>query len=579
MTFSETLNQWIRTLDCSGRDLASASGLSPSVISRYRKGDRQPAPNSESFGKLVAGLTHLSGQQGKSEWTPEIIRESFRLDPPTSSIKLDILVNKFNALIPLLDINTTDLAHAINFDPSYISKIRSQKRTPGNPAVFADAVAHFIVQTYKGKGLEEAMAGLVIGDDSLPADDAKLERVLVAWLLSPDPIADDINQDMLIFLEKLQAFDINEYIRAIHYDEIQMPPELPDFPQTRLYHGIPAMRQGELDFLMATATASSMEAVRMCCDMPMYDMAEDMGFNKKWVGGIALMLKRGLHLDVIHNMSRSFKEMILGIESWIPLYMTGQIAPFYFKSAQTQVYGHLNYVSGSVALTGECVNGHHDDGRYYLTREPEDLAYFKRKVDHMLEQAFPLMEIHRKSSQNLFRAFLGNDAKTPGRRRNFLPAPPLFTLSTDLLMDMLDGQPLSDKDRTAIFDIAAEQRRCVEMILEKNTVEDIVNHPAHVDFSVSPVYLSLADTFCELEIPYTPEQFRRHLEETRAFAASHPHYHFRVDERRAFYNLPIRCHENKWAIISKNRAPAIHLIVRQPNLRNALYNLVMPVVE
>ena len=50
---------------------------------------------------------------------------------------------------------------------------------------------------------------------------------------------------------------------------------------------------------------------------------------------MALMLKKGLHLYQIHNLDRSFDEMMLGLESWIPMYMTGLISPYYLKIRKT----------------------------------------------------------------------------------------------------------------------------------------------------------------------------------------------------------------------------------------------------
>lgn len=40
------------------------------------------------------------------------------------------------------------------------------------------------------------------------------------------------------------------------------------------------------------------------------------------------------------------KDMMLGLENWIPLYMTGQISPYYLKEIQNKVYSHLHYTSG-----------------------------------------------------------------------------------------------------------------------------------------------------------------------------------------------------------------------------------------
>ena len=81
----------------------------------------------------------------------------------------------------------------------------------------------------------------------------------------------------------------------------------------------------------------------MCSDMQMDDMAKDLEFGKKWMFGIAMMLKKGMHLNVIHNIDRPFSEMMIGLESWIPIYMTGQISPYYLPATQSNVYSDLNY--------------------------------------------------------------------------------------------------------------------------------------------------------------------------------------------------------------------------------------------
>ncbi len=83
----------------------------------------------------------------------------------------------------------------------------------------------------------------------------------------------------------------------------------------------------------------------MYSDMPMKEMAKDPEFPKKWMFGMAMMLKKGLHLHQIHNLDRSFDEMMLGLESWIPMYMTGQISPYYFKNAPNDVFLHFLKVS------------------------------------------------------------------------------------------------------------------------------------------------------------------------------------------------------------------------------------------
>ena len=89
-------------------------------------------------------------------------------------------------------------------------------------------------------------------------------------------------------------------------------PSLPfQLPVSRNYYGIEEMKQGELDFFKTTVLSKSLEDVFMCSDMPMADMAEDLDFGKKWMFGIAMMMKKGLHINIIHNIDRPFREMML----------------------------------------------------------------------------------------------------------------------------------------------------------------------------------------------------------------------------------------------------------------------------
>ena len=75
-------------------------------------------------------------------------------------------------------------------------------------------------------------------------------------------------------------------------------------------------------------------------------------------------VKKGLHLHQIHNLDRSLEDMMLGLESWIPMYMTGQISPYYLKGVQNNVFLHFLKVPGAAALSGEAINGFHAEGKY-----------------------------------------------------------------------------------------------------------------------------------------------------------------------------------------------------------------------
>lgn len=325
--------------------------------------------------------------------------------------------------------------------------------------------------------------------------------------------------------------------------------------------------------------SKSMKPVIMYSDMPMEEMGKDPDFPKKWMYGMAMMLKKGLHLNQIHNLDRSFGDMMLGLESWIPMYMTGQISPYYLKNVQHNVFLHLLKVWGAAALSGEAITWHHSDGKYYLTKNKDEVAYYRKHAEALLESAQPLMDIYRKENSQALTAFLVSDSHTEGKRRNILSSLPLYTMDRGYLEQFLKRRALSEADRENILTFADNQWQMTEEILSRNDMEDEISLFTKEEFECYPMMLPLSGMFCETDIPYTWEEYQEHLEQTRQYVAEHSGYTLTETNAHAFRNLQISIHEGKWAMISKNKSPTIHFVIHHPKLRSAIESFIPPVIE
>ena len=363
------------------------------------------------------------------------------------------LSEHFSLLISTLHISLSELSKNINYDASYLSRIRKGQRVPSNVENFVEETCHYIVRKYMDNDSLNKMAELLNCEKSEIEDRSLYYATLFKWfgaeLSKPATTMDD-------FLKKLDEFDLSEYIRSIHFDELKVPTVPFQLPTSKNYYGLEQMKQGELDFFKTTVLAKNNDPIFMCSDMPMEDMAEDVEFGKKWMFAIAMSIKKGLHLNIIHNIDRPFQEMMLGLESWIPIYMTGQVSPYHFKNVATSIYHHLNYVSGVAALCGECINGAHDEGKYYLTNNKEEVAYYRKKSERMLAKAHPLMEIYRDSKEKGFQLFLQASSKEEGTRRNVLSSLPLYTMEEDLLKNILNRAQITKKEREKVLSFAKE---------------------------------------------------------------------------------------------------------------------------
>lgn len=575
MTFSEQLNNYMKQFECSSGDLVTASSLSSAVISRYRNGERTPNIKSKQLRNLVDGLYKISSNK-KINISKEEIYNNLVITLNDIIIDFEQLSKNFNKLISTLNINIADLSRFISYDASFVSKIRNGSRNPSKPKDFIQGVCNYIVTRYKSENDKKAISILINCSLEDLKDNSNYYLELEKWLSTNfTPPHNYIND----FLNNLDTFDLNEYIKAIHFDEMKVP-FVPFYkPSSKTYYGIEEMKKGELDFFKATVLSKSTDSVFMCSDMPMEDMAKDVEFGKKWMFAIAMMLKKGLHLNIIHNLDRPFNEMMLGLESWIPIYMTGQVSPYFLKSAQNSIYCHFNYVSESVALTGECINGYHNKGKYNLITSKPDVAYYRTKAECLLNKATPLMEIYKLDSKSAFNAFMSSSTKLKANRRRILCSLPIHTISDKLLLNILKRNKVSNDDINNIQSSINEEKQIIKTILKDNIFEDEIQEISKEDFNnISPT-LCLSDSFYENKIYYTYEEYKEHLRLTKKYVEDIRNYKLNINNNHTFKNIQILICEKNWVMVSKANSPSIHFVIHHPKLRNAIENFIPPIIE
>ena len=574
MNFQECLNNYIIQIRCNGKELARNSEISETVISRYRKGERTPYADSEYLKKLSDGIIKTAVEKGirDFQWDKvfQTLRESLeddRDEPVFNSQKLDILLRE-------LDINISRIAAFLHYDPSYLSKIRTGRRNPAHQQQFVEKVCEYVIANYKDEQDRKKVTYLIQCNEDELADSSSYRRKLREWLNSSMPDGVDY---VSAFLRKVDSFNLDDYIRAIHFDSFKVPKVPFQLPVSRHYYGLKEMREGELDFLKHTVLSKSMKPLYICSDMPVEDMAADEDFAKKYMFGLAMVLKKGLHIHIIHDVERPMKDMMLGLENWVPLYMTGQISPYYLKGVQNRVYSHLHYCSGQVAMTGDCISGHHDLAHYYLTSRKEEVSISQKNMEFLLKKAHPLMDIYREERKKELHASLLENAGKEGRRRRVLAVPDLGVLPKKLLEEILERNHVVLNEKTVILESYKRSATCLETILKHSVVEDEVSVLSEAEYEKYPLVLPLAECFLEKDIRLTYEEYHACIGAAENYAKANENYQFNLTKIKGFHNIQITCFEGKWCMISKNRAPAIHFVIHHPKLRYALENMVLPI--
>lgn len=575
MKFKEVLNKYLKELNCSSKKLSTGAGLSQSVISRYRSGERTPVKESEQMNKLITALFNIAQENGQKKYTLDKIKGDFNSTLPNDDFDYTTFSNNLNTLIMSLKININEMSKFIIFDASHISRIRYGKAKPSNPIEFSNKICSYIFTKYNNPE-DISNISTIIGCKKSDLSENKFINTLFSWLTSETK---NVKNEISDFLYHLDSFNLDDYIKAIKFDELKVP-YLPFYKaKNKNYYGIEEMKNGELNFFKATVLSKSKEDIFMCSDMPMEDMAQDVEFGKKWMYAIAIMLKKGLHLNIIHNVDRPFNEMMLGLESWLPIYMTGQVSPYFLKGLQNNIYCHFNYVSGVAALYGECINGYHDKGKYTLTTNKNDISYYKTKAQCLLSKATSLMDIYKADSQNSFNAFLSSSIKIKASRRRILFSLPIHTISNNLLFKILKHNNVSAENIKAIQESVEFQKEIFKNTIEQNVIEDEISILSKEEFGKVKPFLFLADIFYDKKIYYTYEDYLEHINLTKKYEKENKNYKLSINNNNTFKNIQILVCEKNWVMISKANSPSIHFVIHHPKLRNAIENFIPPVVE
>ena len=420
-SFAARLNDYCIRIGCTSKALADASEVSASAVSRYRSGGRVPHADGEVLHKLAAGIALLARQQNFLEGFDEVeVREHLAEGISMQRPNVESFRLRLNDLMQSLGVTNVELARYAHVDPSFLSRIRNGQRAPTNLGEYARTFSLFVARRVGDPTMAERLVELLsqsefekdLVDALEQQNHDEVARIVEGWL-SHEESGGTVKVEQ--FLERLDEFDLNAYIKTIHYDELHVPTAPMTLPQSKSYYGLDGMREAELEFLKCTAMSRKSREAIMFSDMDMTDLAGDGDFMKKYAMGVAAMLKRGVILNVVHDVTRPFDEMMMGLEGWIPLYMTGQVRPYYLTGLRDGVFGHLCNSSDVASLEAECIRGHHEEGRYLFSSRREDVEYVRRRAHHLLAHAEPLMKIYRETDTARFEHFMQKEEE---RRRS-----------------------------------------------------------------------------------------------------------------------------------------------------------------
>ena len=578
MYFSDILNEYIEKVSCSNRELSEISGISAETIARYKRGERIPRQGSSIVRQLAQGIESFGKNSGINVSAAEIEERLNSVLGEGINVDSETYTSNLNLLADYMEITRTELAKNLNYDPSYISRVFSGKRKPSDMSKFNYDIAVYAAQRLfemeKTDGLEK-----ILGCSRNDIDTKeKTVNAVYKWIGNNrfTPVYNNMNK----FLNRLDEFDLDDYIKAIKFDKIKIPTSPFRFPSSKRVTGLKNMMDIEMDFIRSVLLSKSEEDMIMYSDMPMDKMAKDEEFAKKWMFGMAMLLKKGLHLNMIHEVSRPIDELMLGLESFIPMYMTGQISPYYIEEKENNVFLHLLKVSGTVALTGEAINGYHEDGFYYMTNNKEEVKYFRQRAKQMLSKTKPLMDIYTEKNSGSYKSFYNSVDEMRGERKYILSQLPVYTLSDELLMKILSREGTGRHECEVVRRYIHDRRKKMTEILSRGDRTEIEIPVISKDiYDHVQMKISFPGLFLKKEFICGKDEYLEHLRETKGFFEGIKNCELKRGNSDGFRNINILIIRDKLVIVSKMISPAIHFAIYHPRMIKAFEDFAFPITD
>ncbi len=594
MEFSQVLRGYVSEAGCTGKELAEACGMSASTVGRYLAGTRTPDVKTLPARELARALCELAARAGRSLDAEEVqaaLLASARGSAPQGAGK------KLSGLLDTFGITRAKLAEALGYSASYVSRVCAETRTPTDFASFAQAAGAFFAERAEaaGPGAQEALAKLcggktgAGGEGGTASGPRELAAHIAAWLCATDDSTQQQSTGLEPFLRKLDRFDLDTYLAAMHAAQAGQAPDpagqaeiggAPPSSPFKLYTGIDGFCQAELDFLARAAADPAGTSVVMFSDMPMQDkMQANPEFPARWLGALAALLRGGHTIDNIHNVGRSLPEIMLGMEAWLPLYMTGMVRPYYLPAQTAGPFAHLVRACESAALEGQAVAGAYEHVGCELFCDPGTVAHFKRRAADLLAVAKPLASIYTARQGHELAAFLTHEAAQGGARMSTLSAPPLYTIDESLLEEALAPSGLDEQEKGRVRAARAEQLVRIRTELVQGEARVAIARVDDAAFAQAAPNLALGEAFCNQSVPYGLETYRKHVAQAEEFADAHPNWHLDWMPDLGFRNIQITVRPGCWALVSKNTSPAVHFVLRHKKMVEAFERFEMPVVE
>jgi len=473
-----------------------------------------------------------------------------------------IFAEKLDFLMTLTKTTNSSLAHFLILDTSYVSRMRTGKRQmPKNEELIRRIAEYF------AEHLTDSTSKKIVMDviKAIPSD--SFSNTIASWLMrDEDSIGEMTSGKVGQFLDNISGFtpkapadtDISAELFTVTDAVISA------------HYGVEGKRRAVELFLSEVALCDKPQTLLLHSSEEMSWMTGDPVFTQKWSALMFAVLSKGNRIKIIHTIDRGIDEMLNSIASWMPVYMTGLIEPYYYPKKRDNVFKQTMFIAPeTAAVISNSVNDETENAANILFRDKSAVAAYVTEFNEYLSMCRPLLKIFTGRDMDAF-----IDTLTEFEKVEADTIEKTASLSSLTMPKAFFAKFLKDAGDDAEAILALHSARVSEFkkLLKTHKYTEIISLADVKKLIGGEVKPDMSILMRGGLSSYTPQDYIKHLQSIIALLKSNKNYSISITGKPVDDRYMVYCREDMGVLVAKPSQPPVILASNESQLIAAFWD-------
>ena len=305
-----------------------------------------------------------------------------------------MFAERFDALMSIAEVSNSMLAREIHMNPSHLGRLRSGARPLPKKHEYLPTICQYLVKHIKKNYQQDAIQNLTgIGIATLTSPEAAA-RYLEQWLQEEESNSPTAAGRLISGFSHAASFD-----KSFAPDQAEKQP----LKYASHLYGNAGKRKAVAQFFQMILEENEPQTLLLFSDENMTWLYEDSAFALRWGQMFSEVLSKGNRVRIVHTTSRSTNDMLEAVTKWIPIYMTGQIDPYYYPRLRDGLFQQTIFIAPrTAAIISSSVQQDTDAMLNIFLTDKAALSALTLEYERLFALCRPLMSVYTERNATEF---------------------------------------------------------------------------------------------------------------------------------------------------------------------------------